>query len=353
MPALRVAAAPPGVMLQRTGQDHARKRGLDVIGIRVRHPLRRVTNVLAVTGQGLAGAQEGNPLFQLMVGLNYLHGTGVRKDVGEAMTWFRKAAEQGNPDAQQILGEAHVKGFHVRQDYREGAEWLQKAAEQDKPKAQVLLGALFGSGRGVPRNDVLAYAWISIAVANGLENGAAELRDMLAKKLTPSRRLKAQELSARMWEEIKARSQLREAATGGDLSGNARVLDGDTLDVRGQRVRLQGIDAPERKQLCQDDDGAETKCGVLATVALKEAIGGQPVRCEIEGERGRYGRAIGVCFSHDGIDLNGWMVRHGWAVAYRGYSERYVDHERAARLESRGIHSGTFVLPWHWRRGIR
>ena len=55
LPALRVAAAPPGVMLQRTGQDNARKRGLDVIGIRVRHPLRRVADVLAVTGQGLAG----------------------------------------------------------------------------------------------------------------------------------------------------------------------------------------------------------------------------------------------------------------------------------------------------------
>ena len=55
LPALRVAAAPPGVMLQRTGQDHARQRGLDVIGIRVRHPLRRVANVLAVAGQGLAG----------------------------------------------------------------------------------------------------------------------------------------------------------------------------------------------------------------------------------------------------------------------------------------------------------
>ena len=55
LPALRVAAAPPGVMLQRTGQDHARQRGLDVIGIGVRHPLGRVANVLAIAGQGLAG----------------------------------------------------------------------------------------------------------------------------------------------------------------------------------------------------------------------------------------------------------------------------------------------------------
>ncbi len=90
-----------------------------------------------------------------------------------------------------------------------------------------------------------------------------------------------------------------------------------------------------------------------ATNALKKMIGDGPVRCEIEPERGKYGRAIGVCFSQDGTDLNGWLVRNGYGLAYWKYSKRYVKDEEAARRERRGLHAGTFVPPWDWRRGKR
>ena len=134
------------------------------------------------------------------------------------------------------------------------------------------------------------------------------------------------------------------------LSGLARVVDGDTLDVERVRVRLHGIDAPESAQRCRAS-GRLWPCGQEATRALARRIGGRPVACE-ERDRDRYGRVVAVC-TVAGRDLNRWMVAEGWAFAYRRYSRAYVAAESRARAARRGIWRGEAVAPWDWRRGKR
>ena len=134
------------------------------------------------------------------------------------------------------------------------------------------------------------------------------------------------------------------------LTGKARVIDGDTLAVAGERFRLNGVDAPETRQTCTRD-GRPWACGKAATQAMRELVGRNPVRCEVSG-RDKYGRAIATCFT-DGRDLQQQLVRQGLALAYRKYSTRYVPDENAARAEGRGLWSGEFTAPWDWRKQNR
>lgn len=134
--------------------------------------------------------------------------------------------------------------------------------------------------------------------------------------------------------------------------GTPRVVDADTLRVAGQKVRLQGIDAPESAQSCRQPTGRSYLCGDRATQALRERIGTSTVTCKIEG-RDRYNRALGICHTADGTDLNGWLVSQGYALAYRRYSTKYVPEEDQARATKSGIWAGKFVPPWKWRRGER
>ncbi len=145
---------------------------------------------------------------------------------------------------------------------------------------------------------------------------------------------------------------VREKLDGGGapFSGSARIIDGDTLEVGGTRVRLYGIDAPESAQLCLFE-GRFWPCGRDAARALDGRIGLQPVACE-ERDRDRYGRSVAVC-RVAGEDVNAWMVGEGWAFAYRTYSMGYVADELAARTANRGIWRGDVVAPWDWRRGMR
>jgi endonuclease YncB( thermonuclease family) len=133
-------------------------------------------------------------------------------------------------------------------------------------------------------------------------------------------------------------------------SGSARVIDGDTIDISGQRIRLHGIDTPEARQICQRD-GVTWLCGAAATKALKELIGKSDVSCA-ERDKDRYGRIVAVCHAN-GVSLNAVMVRSGMALAYRKYSDEYTDQEATAKAARRGLWAGQFVPPWEWRRGKR
>ena len=113
-----------------------------------------------------------------------------------------------------------------------------------------------------------------------------------------------------------------------DITGQPRVIDGDTLAIAGQRIRLHGIDAPERRQPCYRD-GKPWRCGEDAAKALAGKIDHRPVTCE-ERDQGGYGRIVAVCYA-GGDDLNAWMVAQGLALAYRRYSLDYVDQEADAR----------------------
>ena len=140
-------------------------------------------------------------------------------------------------------------------------------------------------------------------------------------------------------------------ATANELNGVASVIDGDTVEIRGTRIRSHGINAPESRQLCTRPSGQSWRCGQQAALALSDRIGRRSVIC-VARDTDRYGRTIAVC-SQDGIDLNAWMVAEGWAVAYRQYSRDYVLADTEARSAGRNIWSGTFVMPWDWRRGAR
>ncbi|MCY4499035.1 MAG: thermonuclease family protein [Rhodospirillaceae bacterium] len=142
----------------------------------------------------------------------------------------------------------------------------------------------------------------------------------------------------------------RTVAIDPDLSGRARVIDGDTIEVGTVRVRLHGVDAPESKQSCLAG-GERWPCGQRAARALAGQIGGRTVACS-ERDRDRYGRIVAVC-RHGGRDVNAWLVGQGWAMAYRRYSRAYVSEEASARAARRGIWRGEFVPPSDWRRGER
>lgn len=141
------------------------------------------------------------------------------------------------------------------------------------------------------------------------------------------------------------------ASIDGELAGVASVIDGDTIEVHGQRIRLHGIDAVESRQYCIEADGREWRCGQDAAFALSDKIGRNPVRCD-QRDIDRYGRVVGVCFQGR-VDLNEWMVFEGWAVAYRQYSLDYVAAEDAARRDKRGMWRAEFQMPWDWRRERR
>jgi len=135
-----------------------------------------------------------------------------------------------------------------------------------------------------------------------------------------------------------------------DLSGTALIVDGDTITISGTKIRLHGIDTPEKDQVCRDA-GVIWKCGYEATEALREWTYTKEVRCVGE-DKDKYGRLIAECFV-DGYNLNARLVSEGWALAYRRYSKKYIPQEDEAKAAKKGMWAGEFVAPWDWRRGER
>ena len=133
-----------------------------------------------------------------------------------------------------------------------------------------------------------------------------------------------------------------------DVSGIARVVDGDTIWIGGTKIRLHGIDAPETKQECIDANGNPWMAGEAATEFLKSLTVGKEVSCSSHGND-RYGRMIGSCEVGD-MDINREMVKAGLARAYRQYSERYLYEEHGAMRTKAGMWGGECMAPWDWRK---
>ena len=137
------------------------------------------------------------------------------------------------------------------------------------------------------------------------------------------------------------------SARAADIVGSATVLDGDTIEVGGQMINLYGIDAPELGQPC-DRAGKSYWCGQLASQVLREALGDSAVVCQRKGSGGSNRPVRAVC-RLDGVDVGGWLVAQGLALAHGRGSQDYVDAEEQARAYRKGLWGGGFTLPWVWR----
>src|ERR1700712_5547482 len=140
-----------------------------------------------------------------------------------------------------------------------------------------------------------------------------------------------------------------QAAVSGDvLSGRVLVLDGDTLNVRGRVVGLEGISAPDLKHACLDAGGRSYPCGLLAAQALAAHIGSAIIACEPH-QTDQHGRILATC-RKDAEDLGAWMTRQGYATADRHASLAYVADEQRAWAKRRGLWAGAFDDPTNRQR---
>jgi endonuclease YncB( thermonuclease family) len=136
------------------------------------------------------------------------------------------------------------------------------------------------------------------------------------------------------------------------IAGRGTVIDGDTLDVMGIRIRLHGIDAPESGQTCTDAINKAYFCGSKAAFALADFIGEGIVRCQPL-SKDQYRRTVARCFAR-GEDLGSFLVGAGWALDWPRYSHgEYARFQKDAQTAGRGMWAGKFVQPWNWRRCIR
>ena len=129
-----------------------------------------------------------------------------------------------------------------------------------------------------------------------------------------------------------------------------KVIDGDTIHVGKLKYRFLGIDAPEMDQVCKKNQ-QDIMCGVIAKNALIEKINNSPVTCKIE-EVDRYKRLVAECFVRE-ESLSKFLVKNGYAVAYRRYSMKFVEDENYAKENKLGLWSMTFEYPWDYRAKAR
>ena len=140
------------------------------------------------------------------------------------------------------------------------------------------------------------------------------------------------------------------------ISGIAKVTDGDTILIEGKKIRFFGIDAPEKKQQCKKplltisfiSFSKDYPCGQISTDKLKKKINNKLLICK-QTNKDKYKRYIAECFK-DKTNVNAWMVKNGYAVAYRKYSRKFVSQEIFAKKEKLGLWSGTFMMPWDYRK---
>ena len=130
-------------------------------------------------------------------------------------------------------------------------------------------------------------------------------------------------------------------------SQELRVVDGDTIHLNGEKIRFTGIDTPELKQTCIKEEAIDP-CGITAKEILIKKISNNKVLCISEG-KDRYNRTLAECFVND-ESLSSYLVRSGYAFAYRKYSKKFVPDEDYAKLNKIGMWSMKFSYPWEYRK---
>tara|TARA_Y200000002_G_C22460037_1_gene570019 strand:- start:281 stop:784 length:504 start_codon:yes stop_codon:yes gene_type:complete len=152
---------------------------------------------------------------------------------------------------------------------------------------------------------------------------------------------------------------LNQTLSATEIYGEPKIVDGDTVYINNKKIRLEGIDAPEIKQQCKKPllkisafAGFEFKknysCGIISKTKLINKINYSKIKC-ISSAKDRYKRYLATCYKGK-INLNKWMVRNGFAVAYKRYSREYVRDEEYAKENKLGIWEGSFITPEKWRK---
>ncbi len=126
-----------------------------------------------------------------------------------------------------------------------------------------------------------------------------------------------------------------------------KIIDGDTIHLNNEKIRFTGIDTPELKQTCNKNNEI-IYCGIQARQLLINKIGKNKVKCIREG-KDQYKRTLAECFVND-LSLSKFLVREGYAFAYRKYSKKFIEDENFAKNNNMGIWSMKFEYPWDWRK---
>ena len=130
------------------------------------------------------------------------------------------------------------------------------------------------------------------------------------------------------------------------FADNLKIIDGDTIVLNGEKVRFSGIDAPELKQTCIQND-EKVECGLSAKMLLVKKIGNNIPKCISEG-KDIYKRTLAECFVN-GKSLSKFLIRNGYAFAYRKYSKKFIKDEEIAKTKKIGMWSMIFQYPWDFR----
>ena len=131
------------------------------------------------------------------------------------------------------------------------------------------------------------------------------------------------------------------------FADNLRVVDGDTIVLNGEKIRFSGIDSPELKQTCMNGD-QKVFCGIFAKMLLIKKIGNETPKCISEG-KDAYKRTLAECFIN-GESLSGFLVRSGYAFAYRKYAKKFIEDEEFTKKNKLGMWSMKFEYPWDFRK---
>ena len=130
-------------------------------------------------------------------------------------------------------------------------------------------------------------------------------------------------------------------------SNEIKIIDGDTIHLNGEKIRFIGIDTPEINQTCNKNDEV-IPCGIEAKKLLTDKIGNNKVNCIKEG-KDQYKRTLAECFVNN-LSLSSYLVRNGYAFAYRKYSTKFIKDEDYAKKYNKGMWAMTFEYPWDYRR---